>query len=73
MGDRGRVVIPVELRARMGVEPGDPLLLIEAPGGVVLATRDQVKRRVRLGLQGDDLVDELMAERRSAAAVEDVA
>ncbi len=67
------MVIPVELRARMGVEPGDPLLLIEAPGGVVLATRDQVKRRVRLGLQGDDLVDELMAERRSAAAVEDVA
>lgn len=73
MGDRGRVVIPSEVRAHAGLEPGTTLVLIEAPGGMLLLTREQLKRRVRDDLAGLDLVDELLAERRHAAADEDTA
>ena len=71
MGDRGRLVIPAELRERAGLEEGSSLLLFEAADGVVLLTREQLKRRVRADLAGDDLVAELLADRRAAAAEED--
>ncbi len=73
MGDRGRLVVPAELRERLHLEPGVPLVLIEAPHGLVLATREQVKRLVRESLRGDDLVAELLDDRRRAAAAEDAA
>lgn len=72
MGDRGRLVIPAELRQRLQLEPGSSVLLLDAPQGVVLATREQVKELVRRDLQGSSLVDELLADRRRAAADEDV-
>ena len=73
MGDRGRLVVPAELRDRLHWTTGSPLLLIETPHGVIMATRDQVKQLVREGLQGLDLVEELLADRRKAAAAEDAA
>lgn len=73
MGDRGRLVVPSELRARAGLSPGTPVTLIESPDGIVLLTREQLKRMVRRDLAGVDLVSDLMAERRRAAADEDVA
>jgi len=73
MGDRGRLVVPAELRERLHLEPGVPLVLIESPHGLVLATREQVKRLVRESLRGADLVAELLEDRRRAAAAEDVA
>ncbi|MCB0887427.1 MAG: AbrB/MazE/SpoVT family DNA-binding domain-containing protein [Propionibacteriaceae bacterium] len=73
LGDRGRLVVPAELRTRQGWRQGDPLLFIEAPGGVVLMTREQAKVLVRKQLAGSSLVDELMADRRAAAAQEDLA
>lgn len=73
MGDRGRVVIPSEVRAHAGLEAGTPLVLIETPGGLMLLTRDQLKRRVRGDLEGLDLVGELLEERRRAASDEDAA
>lgn len=73
MGDRGRLVIPAELRERAGLAEGSALLLLEAADGVVLLTREQLKRRVRADLAGDDLVAELLADRRAAAAEEDAA
>ena len=73
MGDRGRLVVPVELRERLHWTTGAQLLMLETPHGVILATRDQVKQLVRDGLQGLDLVDELLADRRRAAAAEDAA
>jgi len=73
MGDRGRLVVPAELRERLHLKPGSPLLLLETPQGVVLATREQVKNLVRTGLQGVDLVGELLADRRRQAAAEDAA
>jgi AbrB family looped-hinge helix DNA binding protein len=71
MGDRGRLVIPAELRARAGLDPGRPVVLVEAEDGIVLLTRDQLKDRVRGDLAGLDLVGDLLAERARAAAADD--
>lgn len=71
MGDRGRLVIPAELRERAGFSEGTPLILMETPGGLVLLTRSQLRDLVRADLAGLDLVGELLAERESEAAAED--
>jgi AbrB family looped-hinge helix DNA binding protein len=73
MGDRGRLVVPAELRERLDLKPGTPLVLLETPQGLVLATRTQVKELVRDRLQGFDVVGELLADRRRQAAAEDAA
>jgi bifunctional DNA-binding transcriptional regulator/antitoxin component of YhaV-PrlF toxin-antitoxin module len=70
MGDRGRLVVPRELRERAGFVAGSPLVLVEAEGGVLLLTRQQAKERVRSALAGHDLVEDLLAERRRAAREE---
>ena len=71
MGDRGRLVVPAELRERAGLAEGVPLVLVETEAGVVLLTRAQLKARVRADLRGLDLVDELLADRRAMSSVED--
>ena len=73
MGDRGRLVVPAELRQRLHLDAGMPLVLLETPQGIVVATREQVKRLVRENLDGPSLVEQLLAERRKAAADEDAA
>lgn len=73
MGDRGRLVVPVELRERHGLDAGTPLVLVDSVDGVVMLTRAQAKRRLRASLAGRSLVDELLSERREAADVEDEA
>lgn len=70
MGDRGRLVVPAEVRERNALHPGTPLVLVESAGGLVLLTRDQLKARVRADLDGAGLVSNLLAERRAAAADE---
>jgi len=71
MGDRGRLVVPADLRARAGWDEGTPLVLVDSPRGVVFLTREQLKAMVRSDLSGLDLVGELLAERRQRAAAED--
>lgn len=71
MGDRGRLVVPAELRARQHWDQGVPLLMIETAGGVILVTREQAKALVRSQLDGKDALDALLAERRRAADSED--
>ena len=71
MGDRGRLVIPAELRARQHWDQGSRLLMTETSGGVILVTREQAKALVRSQLEGADLLGSLLAERRAAAASED--
>ena len=71
MGDRGRLVIPAEVRAHVGLGTGTALTLLETPDGLVLLTREQLRSLVRRDLAGLDLVDELLADRRSGAAAED--
>ncbi len=73
MGDRGRLVVPVELRERLHLDPGVSLLLLDTPSGVVLLTREQAKTLLRDRLADVDLVGELLAERRSQAAADDAA
>ena len=73
MGDRGRLVVPAELRERLNLTPGTPLVLFETSAGVVLTTREQLKSLVRERLADRDLVMELLADRRREAAADDVA
>jgi bifunctional DNA-binding transcriptional regulator/antitoxin component of YhaV-PrlF toxin-antitoxin module len=71
MGDRGRLVVPAALREQAGWDQGTVLIMLETDTGVVLMTRDQLHEHVRRDLAGVDLVGELLAERRAAAAKED--
>ncbi|MHB8555734.1 MAG: AbrB/MazE/SpoVT family DNA-binding domain-containing protein [Candidatus Dormibacteria bacterium] len=68
MGERGRLVIPAELRARAGISPGTRLNLLETDGGLLLLTRAQLQELVRADLSRLDLVQELLSERRAEAA-----
>lgn len=70
VGDKGRVVIPAELRARHQWGTGATLVAIDTELGVLLAGREIVERLVRERLAGHDLVAELLADRRSEAARE---
>jgi AbrB family looped-hinge helix DNA binding protein len=72
MGDRGRLVIPAELRVRSGLREGDQLVFVESASGIVMLTREQLLSRVREDLAGVDLVGDLLDERRRAARVEEV-
>jgi AbrB family looped-hinge helix DNA binding protein len=73
MGDRGRLVVPADVRERAGLVAGSSLILLETPTGIVLLTREQLRDRVRDELAGLDLVAELLADRRRASAAEDAA
>lgn len=68
----GRVVIPAEMRAAMGVAVGDVLVARVVDGEFRLISREAgVRRAQRLVRQhvpeGTRLVDELLAERRADA------
>lgn len=73
VGDRGRIVVPAEVRERAGLDEGTALVLLTTPGGLVLLTREQLLSRVRAELEGLDLVADLLADRRIAAEQEDAA
>ena len=73
MGDRGRLVVPADLRAHLGLDEGAPVILVETSGGVVLMTRDQARQSIVRQLAGADLVTQLLEDRRRAAAREDQA
>ena len=73
MGDRGRLVVPAELRERLNLAPGTPLVLFETSAGVVLCTREQLKALVRERLADRELVAELIVDRRREAEADDVA
>ncbi len=71
MGDRGRIVVPAEVRVRHGFDRGTDLILTESPWGLVLTSREALLARIQSELQGSNLVEELVTERRQQAAVED--
>ena len=73
MGDRGRLVIPAEVRDHLHLESGTQLILIETSQGMLLLSQEQLTQLVRADLAGADLVTELLAERRRLAAEEDAA
>jgi AbrB family looped-hinge helix DNA binding protein len=71
VGNRGRIVVPADVRARTGLREGTPLVLLETPTGLVLLTREQLRTRVRDQLADLDLVADLLADRRRDAEHED--
>ena len=71
VGPKGRVVIPVDIRRQLGLEEGSQLVAVLEGGGVLLLPRDAVKARLRgLFAGGPSLAEQLVAERRAAAAEE---
>jgi AbrB family looped-hinge helix DNA binding protein len=73
MGDRGRLVIPADIRERHRLVEGSPLVLIETERGLILISREELKELVQADLRGASMLEELLAERRRQAAAEDVA
>lgn len=76
LGLGGRLVIPVAFRKALGIQPGDDLLMVLEDAEVRIFTPAQAIRRaqalVRRYIPGDvSLVDELIAERRAEAALDE--
>jgi AbrB family looped-hinge helix DNA binding protein len=72
LNDNGRIVIPAEIRSKMGIKPGDTLFLTLE--GDVLKVESQMARirriqeSMRALIPGDRLLsDELIADRREEA------
>ncbi|HEY5115883.1 MAG TPA: AbrB/MazE/SpoVT family DNA-binding domain-containing protein [Nakamurella sp.] len=74
MGQQGRLVIPAEVRAALGLVPGDRLHLHVAGPRLVLERQADAVAELRALAGGvpksRSFVDELLAERRLAAAAE---
>lgn len=73
LGQQGRLVIPAEVRAVLGLSPGDELHLRLSGRSLVLERRQDAAAELRglaAGVPANrSLVDELLEERRLAAAV----
>lgn len=72
LGRQGRLVIPAEVRAALGFAPGDRLHLYVTGQRLVLERQQDAAAELR-GLAASvpttrSLVEELLADRRSAAA-----
>jgi AbrB family looped-hinge helix DNA binding protein len=71
---QGRLVIPAELRAASGIQPGSDVVLDAHEGEVRIRSVDaavtRVQAKYRKLAQGRNAVDELLAERREEASRE---
>jgi len=74
LGQQGRLVIPTEVRVALGLAPGDQLHLHVAGSRLVLERPqdavDELRTLAKDVSKSRSLVDELLAERRLAAAAE---
>jgi AbrB family looped-hinge helix DNA binding protein len=71
---RGRLVLPVQLRRRLGLHAGDEVKISEEADGVLRVESRRAAARALIGSAGrmkGSAVDELRAERRRQAAAED--
>jgi len=71
LGRQGRLVVPVEMRAELGLEAGDRLHVRVEDGRLVLERPEAAVRALRqlgAGVARRSLVDELLAERRAEVA-----
>lgn len=71
----GRVLIPVDVRAELGLSEGSTLSLRVQDGEIRLFDRAQALRRAQqiaamYKKPGENVVNELISERRQAAALE---
>ncbi len=65
LGERGRFVIPAEVRQRHGWDKGTPLVSIDTDQGFLVMSAEHALQLIRSSFQGRDPVAELLAERRS--------
>lgn len=65
LGDRGRFVIPSEVRERHGWSAGTELIAVDTDAGVIVMSTDEALAWLQSRLEGRDLVAELLAERRA--------
>lgn len=72
VGPKGRVVIPAEIRRQLGIGEGSQLVAMIEGQAIVLVPRAAVKARLRSMFAdlGTSMREELMADRRRAAAAE---
>ena len=75
LGKGGRVVIPAEYRKRLGIKPGDEIIVSFKDGAIKITTIREAVRRAqeivrRFVPEGRMLSDELIRERREEAARE---
>jgi AbrB family looped-hinge helix DNA binding protein len=71
----GRIVIPADVRDRLGISPGEELIIREDGEGIRVETFRQALKRAQaffsqLKQPGESVVDELIRERREEAARE---
>ncbi|WP_165358682.1 AbrB/MazE/SpoVT family DNA-binding domain-containing protein [Haloactinopolyspora alba] len=72
VSDQGRVVIPVQLRRELNIEPGSHLVAYVEDERLILEDRDHLAARVQKEAQVSrttrgSVVDDLIAQRRSEA------
>lgn len=73
LDDRGRVVLPAEVRRRLHMQPGDELVVTEEMGGTLRLQSRRAAARTLIGLAGTSAtsaVADLRAERDRDAAVD---
>jgi AbrB family looped-hinge helix DNA binding protein len=82
MSDNGRVLIPADLREKLGFTPKSPIRIEVKDGSLILTSRKQRLANMRQFFDthlpksppnalGQDSVDEFIAERRAEALRED--
>jgi len=67
MDDRGRVVLPAEVRRRLEMHPGDELVVTEEAEGTLRLQSRRAAVRTLIGLAGQgthSAIADLLAERR---------
>ncbi len=75
LDDRGRLVLPVDLRRRLGLRPGDEVMISEEADGALRVESRRAAARALIGSAGRaqrSVIEELRAERRRQAAHEDL-
>jgi AbrB family looped-hinge helix DNA binding protein len=75
MGPQGRIVVPAELRRRLGLDEGSTMAASTEGGRLILEPRSVVLKRLRSRFSdvppSTRLADELVADRREEAQRED--
>jgi AbrB family transcriptional regulator (stage V sporulation protein T) len=73
LDDRGRLVLPKEMRSRLGLKPGDEVMITETAGGALRVESRRVAARGLIGSAGassEPMLEDLRALRREQAAAE---
>jgi AbrB family looped-hinge helix DNA binding protein len=64
IGAKGQVVIPVELRERTGLGPGDDVSFEQIEAGIVVRRADR-RKSLRGRFSGSGMADRLLEDRRN--------